>query len=179
MAAGLSQTIFMIAAFLQGKVSIYQWVGEGSSYFLSDIFAALTNVQLDQIIKINKDRQYIATQYTKAFKKFSTFVQLPYAPIGMTKPNWHIYAFKFQSVEQRKVFVQMMRKKGIEVSTHYVPLHTAPMGIKMVKKVRSLPVTDEVASTLVRMPIYAGMSKKELHYVITTTVKIFQSMVTL
>lgn len=163
-------------AFLQGKVSIYQWVGEGSSYFLSDIFAALTNVQLDQIARITKDRQYIAAQYTKAFKKFSDIVQLPIVPKGMTKPNWHIYALKFRTVDQRKIFVQAMRKKGIEVSTHYVPLHSAPMGMKLPKKVRRLPVTDDVASTLVRMPIYAGMPKKELAYVIATTTKILQSI---
>lgn len=164
------------AAYLAGKVSIYQWIGEGSSYFLSDILAALTNVQLDNLSKITKDRQFIATQYTKAFQKFSDMVQLPIVPEGMTKPNWHIYALKFHTVDQRKIFVQEMRKKGIEVSTHYVPLHTAPMGVKLSKKVRQLPVTDDVANTLVRMPIFAGMTRKELSHVIATTQRVLQSL---
>ncbi len=163
-------------AFLQGKVSIYQWIGQGSSYFLSDLLAALTNVQLDQLARINKDRAAIAAAYTKALKPFADLIQLPIVPKGMTRPNWHIYAIKFQTMKAQKHFVQEMRAQHIEVSTHYVPLHTAPMGRQLVKKVRALPVTMDVASTLVRMPIYAGMTGKERSYVIQTTQKILQAM---
>lgn len=163
-------------AFLQHKVSLYQWVGEGSSYFLSDIFAALVNIQLDQINKITKDRQHIASQYTKNFKEFADRVQLPVIPKGMTEPNWHIYALKFKTPEARKKFVTYMHEHDIEVTTHYVPLHTAPMGKKVTGKTISLPVTEHVAATLVRMPIYAGMTKKELAYVITTARKAIKTL---
>ncbi len=163
-------------AFLQGKVSIYQWVGEGSSYYLSDIFAALLNVQLDQIDIINKDRLHIATEYTNAWKRFSSNVQLPVVPRGMTNPNWHIYALKFRSLEARKKFVSKMREHHIEVSTHYVPLHTAPMGKTLGGAKRALPVTDNVASTLIRMPMYAGMKANELTYVISTAQKVLQAL---
>ena len=164
------------AAYLAGKVSIYQWVGEGSSYFLSDLLASLTNVQLAQIDKITKARQGIASTYTKKFKQFSDIVQLPVVPKGMTKPNWHIYALKFHSMEVRKAFVSKMRSKGIEVSTHYVPLHTSPMGRKISTTRQSLPVTEDVANTLVRMPIYAGMKPREIHYVVGTTEQILRSL---
>ncbi len=162
-------------AFLQGKVSIYQWVGEGSSYFLSDIFAALLNVQLDQIERINKDRNHIASEYTKAFKSITNSIQLPIVPRGMTQPNWHIYALKFRSVIQKKKFIEAMHEKHIGVSSHYVPLHTSPMGIRLSGKTR-LPVTEDVAGTLVRMPIYAGMTEKELDYVISSAQKVLRRM---
>lgn len=157
-------------AFLAGKVSIYQWVGEGSSYFLSDIFAALCNIQLDQIDRINKDRQHIASEYTKTLHG----VQLPIIPKGMTQPNWHIYAIKFAKSMLRDSFIRKMREKHIEVSTHYVPLHTSPMGRRLGK--RRLPVTEDVASTLVRMPIYAGMMSKELDYTISTALKVLKTI---
>jgi dTDP-4-amino-4,6-dideoxygalactose transaminase len=154
-------------AFLQGKVSLYQWVGEGSSNMLSDILANLINIQLDQIKKINKDRLHIASEYTNAFEKFSGKVQLPLAPKGMTSPNWHIYALKFGNAKQRKTFVNDMHAKDIEVSTHFVPLHLSPMGKKVGSK-RALPVTEDVAATIVRMPIFAGMTDKALGYVIAS-----------
>lgn len=163
-------------AFLQGKVSIYQWVGEGSSYFLSDIFAALVNVQLDTLGKINHDRQHIAETYTRSLTSLRLPIQLPIVPIGMTVPNWHIYGIKFATAKLRDSFIRKMREKHIEVSSHYVPLHSAPMGKKITKRFRKLPVTDNVASTIVRMPIYAGMSQKELEYVITTAKKILQNL---
>lgn len=163
-------------AFLQGKVSIYQWVGEGSSYFLSDIFANLINIQLDQIDRINKDRNQIASQYTKSFASFADKVQLPVIPQGMTQPNWHIYALKFPSVDMRKKFVTAMREKDIEVSTHYVPLHSSPMGITLGGGKRRLPVTDDVAATLVRMPIYAGMKESEIAFVVATAQKALKAL---
>lgn len=163
-------------AFLQGKVSIYQWVGEGSSYFLSDIFAALLNIQLDQIHTINKYRHHIATEYTRAWKQFAEKVQLPIIPKGMTEPNWHIYALKLHSPQARKIFVTKMREHDIEVSTHYVPLHTAPMGRKLGGATRKLPVTQDVAATLVRMPVFAGMKAGELDYVISTAHKVLSAL---
>lgn len=150
-------------AFLQGKVSIYQWVGEGSSFMLSDLLASLINIQLDQIERINKDRNHIASEYTKVLHD----VQLPVVPKAMTRPNWHIFAIRCKNKDVQKKFMQKMREKHIEVSTHYVPLHISPMGRKIAGRIR-LPVTEEVADTLVRLPIYAGMTERELDYVITT-----------
>lgn len=163
-------------AFLQGKVSIYQWVGEGSSYFLSDIFAALINVQLDQIARINKDRQRIAAAYTKALVPFRDAIALPIAPKGMTNPNWHIYALKFPTHALQQQFMRKMREKHIEVSSHYVPLHRSPMGRSLMGRTYRLPVTEDVAGMLVRMPIYAGMTDKELEYVITVAGKVLKTL---
>jgi dTDP-4-amino-4,6-dideoxygalactose transaminase len=165
-------------AFLQGKVSLYQWMGEGSSYMLSDLLAALANVQLDQIDVINKVRNSIAVAYTRAFTPFSEIVQLPVVPKGMTRPNWHIYALKFREIEARKKFASSMRKHDIEVSTHYVPLHTSAMGKKLNRASRRLPVTNDIADTLVRMPIYAGMTRRELDYTITTARKVLRTIYT-
>lgn len=163
-------------AFLAGKVSAYSWVGEGSSFMLSDILAALVNIQLDQIDRINKDRNQIASEYTKGLQSFAGKIQLPVVPEGMTQPNWHIYALKFPKVSMREAFVKAMRAKHIEVSTHYMPLHASPMGRRLAGKRVRLPVTEDVAATLVRMPIYAGMSTTEREYVITTARKALQAL---
>lgn len=163
-------------AFLKGKVSAYRWVGEGSSFMLSDLLAALINVQLDQIDTINSDRARIAAAYTSAFGAFEGKVQLPSVPRGMTRPNWHIYALKFARAAQRDAFLSIMHEHNIGVSSHYMPLHMAPMGKKLSSKNTRLPVTEEVAGTLVRMPIYAGMTHQELEYTITTTQKALTSV---
>ncbi len=162
-------------AFLQGKVSLYQWVGEGSSYMLSDLLASLINIQLNQIDRINKDREHIASEYSKVLQSFSS-IQLPTIPIGMTKPNWHIYALRFANSLLRDSFIRKMRRKHIEVSTHYVPLHASPMGKRLGGGARHLPATEDVAATLVRLPIYAGMTELELEYVISAAQKTLKSL---
>lgn len=163
-------------AFLKGKVSAYRWVGEGSSFMLSDLLAALINVQLDQIDTINADRTRIAHAYTRAFEGFLEKIQLPSVPFGMTQSNWHIYAFTFQTGAQRDTFLSRMHEKNIGVSSHYMPLHVSPMGKKFVRVAYTLPVTENVARTIVRMPIYAGMTQNELEYTITTAQKVLTSL---
>lgn len=163
-------------AFLAGKVSAYSWVGEGSSFMLSDILAALVNIQLDQIDRINKDRNHIASEYTKVFQSFAGKIQIPVVPQGMTQPNWHIYALKFADMRLREAFVKAMRAKHIEVSTHYMPLHASPMGKRLSGERTRLPVTENVAVTLVRMPIYAGMTGRELDYVISTARNVLKAL---
>ena len=163
-------------AFLLGKVSAYRWVGEGSSYMLSDLLASLLNVQLSQIPRINRDRAGIARQYNNALADYTEKVQLPTVPEGMTSPNWHIYALKLKTPVLRTKFIHAMREKHIEVSSHFMPLHSSPMGKRIARKTYALPVTEDVAETIVRMPIYAAMSKTELEYVIASARKILTSI---
>jgi dTDP-4-amino-4,6-dideoxygalactose transaminase len=50
------------------------------------------------------------------------------------------------------------------------------MGKRLAGKRMRLPVTEDVAATLVRMPIYAGMSKTEREYVVLTAQKTLQAL---
>lgn len=158
-------------AFLEGKVSAYRWVGEGSSFMLSDLLAALITVQLNQIERINRDRRHIAETYSQAFLQFQGKVLVPTIPKGMTTSNWHIYALKFETKKQRDIFLGNMHAKDIGAASHYMPLHVSPMGKKLHGGKQPLPVTEHVADTIVRMPIYAGMTEKELNYIVTIAQK--------
>ena len=162
-------------AFLKGIVSLYHWVGEGTSYFLSDILASVVNTQLNKLQSITKKRKQISSYYTKSFAEFRNVVQLPVVPPG-SRPNWHIYALKFRSADARRLFQKKMRAAGIEVSTHYVSLHASPMGRSLGGMRRRLPVTDDVATTLVRLPIYPGLTKKEQAHIVGTARTILSSL---
>ncbi len=162
-------------AFLRGEVSLYHWVGEGTSFFVSDILASILAVQLDKIDTINKKRQQIAAYYNNVFFQYPSLVQLLTVPKDAV-PNWHIYPIKFTTEKARRKFQSVMREAGIEVSTHYVPLHTSPMGRTFGGHKRRLPVTDEVAATLVRLPIYPSLTPKELQYISATAQSILRTM---
>lgn len=156
-------------AFLRGEVDKYSWVLEGSSLLLSDILANIINTQLSQIAKINKLRYQIASYYTKHLLHFEKDrkIQLPQVP-SQSSPNWHIYAIRFEAEKAASSFITQMKKKGIAVSRHYVPLHNSTMGVKLGTHRNRLPVTETIAKTLVRLPIYPGLTKKELSYIVST-----------
>jgi len=163
--------------FLRGVVDKYTWVGKGTSFFLSDLLAAIMSVQLAKIDTITQKRTAIARMYTKLFQKYQHRIFLPQVP-DHTIPNWHIYALRFHKEADATVFYTEMKKKGITVTTHYVPLHSSPMGRKLAgKSYRKLPVTERVASTLIRMPLYPGMTKKQLSYVCSSAQAILERLV--
>lgn len=164
-------------AYIRGEVDKYSWVGKGSSYFLSDILSSIVIAQLYQIDKINKLRNRIAFFYTKKLSIFEKqgILQLPRVPKG-TDPNWHIYAVKFYKEHLADACVKKMRDKGIEVSRHFVPLHSSRMGKKIAPQQSLLPVTDTISRTLVRLPIYPGLNNKDLQYICSTLQKILASM---
>jgi len=152
-------------AFLRGEVDKYTWVSKGTSYFLSDLLAAIISVQLPKIPFINAKREAIAKAYLRALEPYKKVIQPPIVPNG-AKPNWHIFAIKFSSKDLSQQFMTEMKKKGIGATFHYVPLHSAPIGKQVTKKTnRMLPVTDDVSDTLVRIPIYPGLTKKEVDFV--------------
>ncbi len=221
------------AAFLKGDVDKYSWVGKGTSYFLSDILSSIVISQLHQINKINIRRNQIASFYTKHLLSYQSLITLPRIPKG-SDPNWHIYAICFKKPTNRDVFIQKMREQGIEVSSHYIPLHSSKMGrsiaraawaangrvddaevgmlVSRAAKVQTatssidssvpkpwrhfeksylpassqdrtsrilspnLPVTDRVAASLARLPIYPGLSKKDLTYIITSARKVLEAL---
>ncbi len=160
-------------AFLRGAVSRYRWVGKGSSYLLSDILTSIVITQLSQIKSIINKRIQIASLYTKTLLPYKKLIQLPVVPSG-TVPNWHIYALRFRTKDQCQTFIRQMRASDIEVSTHYVPLHSSPMGKTLGGGKYNLPVTDNVSETLVRLPIYPGLTKTQFKYILTSAQRILE-----
>ncbi|HCM82333.1 MAG: TDP-4-keto-6-deoxy-D-glucose transaminase [Microgenomates group bacterium GW2011_GWC1_43_11] len=187
--------------FLKGMIDRYTWVGKGTSFFLSDILASILVAQVEKIPVINARRMQIARTYTQAFEDYGDVVALSAVP-SYAQPNWHIYGIRFKKEVHAALFIKEMHKKEIGVSTHYVPLHDSPMGIQLRKLriscyretadsayfrepsplevaffSRRLPVTESAARTLVRLPIYPGLTDQELHYIIEEATKILRSFV--
>lgn len=163
-------------AFLRGEVAKYHWVDAGSSYLLSDILASIVNAQLEKLPTINRKREQIATYYTEKLARFKKFLALPAVPPG-SQPNWHIFAIRFDTGEHADIFLHQMRAAGIEVSRHYVPLHSAPFASKGLAFRGKLPVTDRVYDTLIRLPIYPGLTKRELAYIVASAYSILGRLV--
>ena len=59
-----------------------------------------------------------------------------------------------------------MRQNEISTPFHYIPLHLSKVGEKYNYKKGDLPITEEYSSRLVRLPLYADMTKEEIGKVI-------------
>jgi len=159
--------------FFRGQVDKYTWVGLGSSYLPSDMLAAYLYPQLQNIEKINERRTELWNNYHNSFADFD--VKRPYIPANC-KHNAHLYYLRFNSLEIRSKFIEFMKAKGIMSIFHYVPLHSSPAGKKYGRVAGSMKNTDNAGNTLVRLPLFYGMSEDVQNKIIDCARKFLSSL---
>lgn len=153
-------------AFLRGEVDKYTWVLEGSSYVLSDLLAAVLDAQLDKAAEIARRRAQTVERYRAGLAEWAERHGVRLPPVLPDRgPNHHIFYLLFPRADDRTAAMARLREAGIGAAFHYVPLHTAPRGSGL-HDGRPLPVTDRVASTLLRLPLHPRMSEADVDRVI-------------
>ena len=160
--------------FFRGQVDKYTWVDYGDSYLPSEINAAYLLGQLEIADEINNDRLSTWNIYLEGLKDLSEkgLIELPKVPEGCVH-NAHMFYIKCSDIEQRTSFIYFMRKRDIYCVFHYVPLHSAPAGLKFGRFSSDDVYTTRESSRLVRLPIYYQMSRSDIDYVIASVHEFF------
>lgn len=147
--------------FLRGEVDKYTWVDIGSSYLPGELVASYLFAQLEMEPAIRERRLQIFDYYMDAFAPLARdgLVGLPVVPDDCTG-NGHMFYLLMPSAEQRDTFIAFMKSRKIMAPFHYVPLHSAPGGIRFGRTAGSMAETDRVSATLVRLPLFYDMGAK-------------------
>ncbi len=141
--------------FFRGQVDKYTWVDKGSSYLPSDIIAAYLYAVLEQSPAIQQKRLELWNAYHEFFAPYEAagILRRPVIP-AECKHNAHMYYVLMQGLKERTEFIDGMKKQGITTPFHYIPLHSAPAGLRYGRFCGDMSVTDRVSDSLVRMPMY-------------------------
>jgi dTDP-4-amino-4,6-dideoxygalactose transaminase len=153
-------------AFLRGEVDKYTWLAEGSSFVLSDLLAALLDVQLDKAPEILARRIHVVDRYRAGLEPWARAqgVRLP-PEYDDREGNGHAFYLLFPTTALRDRAMASVRARGVMATYHFVPLHSSPQGMSLGQDVQ-LPVTDRVASTLLRLPLHPALSTDDVDRVI-------------
>ena len=153
--------------FLRGQVDKYTWVNYGSSYLPSDMNAAYLYAQLEKADEINENRLKTWNRYYEALKPLEEkgLIELPFIP-SQCEHNAHMFYIKLSDLFERTKFISYMRNKNIQCVFHYIPLHSAPAGLKFGKFEGEDINTTKESNRLVRLPLYYNISRDDLEYVI-------------
>ena len=157
--------------FYRGQVAKYNWVDFGDSYLQSDLNAAYLWAQLEMADEINNNRLETWNSYMNAFKSYadSGKITLPTVPDGCVH-NAHMFYIKFANLETRQNYITFMKQNRIMCVFHYVPLHSAPAGLKFGRFSGTDEYTTAESDRLVRLPMYYNMDKKDTEKVIEKTI---------
>lgn len=161
--------------FIRGDVDKYTWHKVGSSYLPSDILAALLYGQLTRAEEIMQKRMRIWNYYNESLESLEKEGKLirPYIP-EYAKHNAHMYYIVLPTEKIRNELMDRLKSNGISATFHYIPLHTSPMGIKLGCKEGDLPVTEEYAGRLLRLPLFADMTEEENSFICNEIKKFFK-----
>jgi len=155
------------AKFFRGQIDKYTWVEKGSSYLPSEMNAAYLYAQLELAEEITADRMATWERYNDAFKELADAgkVELPYIPEGCTH-NAHMFYLKCKDLEERTALISYLKENDILAVFHYVPLHTAPAGLKYGRFHGEDKYTTKESERLVRLPLYYGLEPEKTDYII-------------
>ncbi len=161
--------------FLRGQVDKYTWVSFGDSYLPSELNAAYLWGQLEKADEINENRLATWHAYNAAFQplKAAGKLELPTIPEGCVH-NAHMYYVKCKNLEERTAFIAYLKEHGVGSAFHYVPLHSAPAGLKFGRFAGEDVYTTKESDRLVRLPMYYGLTEADRETVIRTVQSYFK-----
>jgi len=152
--------------YFRGQIDKYTWVNFGSSYLPSDLNAAYLYAQLEIADKINEARLALWNRYYENLSGLaeSGKIDLPVVPEGCVH-NAHMFYIKAKDIEERSALIQFGKDNGYLSVFHYIPLHTAPAGLKYGRFHGEDVYTTKESERLVRLPMYYGLTMEQVDYI--------------
>jgi len=162
---------------LNGVKNKYSWVDKGSSYLLSDILAAMLLAQLEQEDKMKSIRGNITKAYIDLFEPYAKKGLVSYFKIkDYIDINHHAFWVVFDTAENQQLFMTKLRDHKVSAYIGYLALHSAPKGLEYGYKESDLPITQDLADRIVRMPFYTELGEIGLEYCMESMKKVLEEM---
>lgn len=152
--------------FFRGMVDKYTWVNYGSSYLPSELNAAYLYGQLQIAETINNARLHAWELYHELLTPLEQAgkLALPHIPADCTH-NAHMFWIKARDLAERTALISHLKERGIGSAFHYVPLHSAPAGLRYGRFHGEDRFTTAESERLLRLPMYYGLTDEEVETV--------------
>ncbi|MBQ8084726.1 MAG: DegT/DnrJ/EryC1/StrS family aminotransferase [Lachnospiraceae bacterium] len=139
----------------------YHHIFKGNNSRLDELQAAFLAAKLPHLERMNVVRRRIAQLYTDGIKNDNVIT--PYVP-EYAVPVWHIYGIR---CKDRDALERHLNDKGIGTNKHYpIPMHMQECYKDLNIPQGALPIAEEISATELSLPMYYGMTDKEVQYVI-------------
>lgn len=152
--------------YFRGQVDKYRWQDFGSSYLPSDMNAAYLYAQLEMADEINSTRIARWNLYQELLLplKEAGLIELPVVPRECVH-NGHMFYIKTKDMEERTRLINFMKENDVLSVFHYVPLHSAPAGIKFGRFCGEDKYTTIESERLLRLPMFYQLTEEQVRYI--------------
>jgi dTDP-4-amino-4,6-dideoxygalactose transaminase len=143
----------------KGHAWSYDVIDLGYNYRIDEIRAAIGLVQLAKVERNNELRRKLSQVYRDALQELAPQVEVPFQN-HPGKTSAHIMPVLLPKETKREDFMGHMKEQGIQTSIHYPPIHTFTSYENTVPL--NLPITEDVASREVTLPLYPMLTDKDI-----------------
>lgn len=157
---GITSTPDEMVARPDNEIWNYQQITLGYNYRMTDIHAALGISQMQRIDEFVYKRHVIAERYDDFLKglPLTTPWQHPNGYSGL-----HLYVIRLNldeiSRSQKEVY-ESLRKQGIGVNLHYIPVYRQPYYERMGFKVGYCTEAEQYYREVISIPMYPGLTEE-------------------
>ncbi|MEW7864194.1 dTDP-4-amino-4,6-dideoxygalactose transaminase [Aeromonas diversa] len=153
--------------FLRGEIDKYTWQRLSSSYVMSEVQAIVLLAQLENAFQITNKRRDKWDRYHNGLSDLTRrgVIKAPVIPAHV-EHNAHIYHITLRSESEQQALFNYMRGLNIEVTSHFVPLHSSPAGCLYGRFHGEDINTTVVSKRLLRLPLYSRLTDTEQSYII-------------
>lgn len=147
----------------RGYAPGYDVVAIGYNYRLNELASGIGIAQLKRLEKNNQRRRVLTMQYRKLLSDIEELT----LPFGMfdkySLSSNHIFPTLLNPRINRGLFMDEMKRQGVQCSVHYTPIHTFSIYRKRCKEQPDdLEITEEVGRREVTLPLYPQLNKAML-----------------
>jgi len=141
-----------------GQSDRYHHVERGQNSRLDDLQAALLRVKLAHLDEHNAVRHRLAQAYSDRLLGVATPVSRP-----GSEHVFHLYVVRHP---RRDSLMDALGERGIQTLIHYpIPVHLQPAYSDLGYVAGALPVTERVAREILSLPLYIGLSPRDLEFI--------------
>ncbi len=145
----------------------------GFNFRITDFQCALGLTQLKKLGKFIKRRREIVARYNKAFKDIEEIIT-PQEK-SYVKSAWHIYPVQLKlerlKATRKKIF-DYLRKQGIGVQVHYIPLHLISFYKKRFGyRTGDFPIAENYYKRAITLPLFPKMTDSDVEKVVRVVKK--------
>ncbi len=143
-----------------GERERFEHVLRGRNSRIDALQAAILRAKLPHLETWNERRREIAAVYREGL-----------AGSGVRPPaegprRRHVYHLYVVRTPDRDAFRAALAQRGIETAVHYpTPVHLQPAYIDLRPQDRKLPVSEQLATEIVSLPLHPDLSDEEVAYV--------------
>ena len=143
------------------------YVDVGTNIRMSDITAALGYSQMNRVETLIDKRRSVAEKYTERFEEIQGVK--PHAPSQGATHVYQLYTIELDSTIHRDKVINALSERDIASKVYWdPPVHRTEYYRESLDIIPDLPVTEDIASRVLSLPMHPNLSEEEIAQVVGT-----------